>query len=477
MPSEVELKFDLDPDGPALIGTAGALATEPVDVRDHETVYFDTPDRTLYKAGYSLRVRRSGERCIQTIKRKNGGSVGLFVRDEWEREVPGFDIVRAELKTTALKRILAGGGADALVPLIRTRFQRTRWLVERGHGRIEVALDEGEVACAQRRAPIRELELELLEGKPGTLFRLAKEIAAAVPLRLGVLSKGERGYALADGLLGGAAKAEPIRVKPGMELGPAFRLIASSCLRHFRLNELALMAGADGEAIHQARVALRRLRSAMTLFRPALAGNDFRHLGRELRWLTRQLGEARNLDVMAAREGEAATAALLAARDAAHDHVRSTLRAPRARTLLLQLALWIEGGAWRFRKRASAPLPPFAGEQLDRLWAKVQRRGSRLAEIDEDARHQLRIDVKKLRYSAEFLSGLHARKPVSRQRDAFLAAIRALQERLGELNDRRLGAPERGDGRASEAAEAREIRASAKAFERAVGAAGYWRPA
>ncbi|WP_114954507.1 CHAD domain-containing protein [Sphingosinicella terrae] len=470
MPHEVELKFDLDADGPALVGAAGALATTPTDVREHETVYFDTPDRRLHKAGYSLRVRRSGERCIQTIKRRNGGSVGLFVRDEWESEVSGFDIARADLAAGALKDVLSRAETASLVPLVTTRFRRTRWLIERGSGRIEVALDEGEVGCAADRAPIRELELELLEGKPGTLFRLAEEIGTAVPLRLGVLSKGERGYALADGRLGIAAKSEPVRLADGMELGEAFRLVASSCLRHFRLNEIALMGGGDGEAVHQARVAMRRLRTALSLFRPMLVGNDFQHLRRELRWATRQLGEARDLDVLVGRQGASTAQELLDARDEAHDQLRAVLRGARARALMLRLALWIEGGAWRYRKRSGGALAPFATAQLDRLWNKVQRRGARLAEIGDEARHRLRIDVKKLRYSAEFLSGLHGSKPAGRRRDSFLAALRDLQESLGDLNDLRVFGAVETEAEATAAA----LTDSAKAFDRAARSAGYW---
>ena len=477
MPNEVELKFDIDPEGAARVREAGALAAVPLEAREHDTLYFDTPDGALRGAGYSLRVRKSGERCVQTIKRKNGGSVGLFVRKEWESEVADFDIDRGALKATALKRLLAKRDTKALSPIVRTRFCRTRWIIERGATRIEVALDEGRVSSGDREAPICELEMELIEGKPGTLFRLAEEIGLGVPLRLGVLSKGDRGHALATGHLGLPAKAEKLKLSPRLDLGESFRAVANACLRHFRLNEIALLAGHDGEALHQARVALRRLRTALSLFRPVVEGKAYQSLRRELRWFAGQFGEARNLDVLVSARGDAASRDLLVRRDAAHAHVRAVLRSDRVRALMLRLVVWIEGGSWRYRPRAKGPVLPFAEAKLDRLWGKVERRGLRLAALDAEERHRLRIDVKKLRYSAEFLAGIHSAKPLFRRRDGFLNALRAIQDRLGELNDRRLdpatGAP-MGDPQ-RDGLDEKLLKAAEQAFARASAAARYWR--
>ena len=128
-------------------------------------------------------------------------------------------------------------------PVVRTRFRRTAWLIERDGSRIEVVLDEGKVASGDKEAPLYELELELLSGKPAALFALAEELGEAAALRLGVLTKAERGFALAEKKLGRAAKAEPVRLKPPLTEAGAFQAVASACLRHFRLNEIALRAG------------------------------------------------------------------------------------------------------------------------------------------------------------------------------------------------------------------------------------------
>lgn len=474
MPNEVELKFDLDPDDVALVREAPALASTACESCDHETVYFDTAGRALRAAGFSLRVRRTGDRFVQTMKRRNGGSVGLFVRDEWEDEVPECAPVLDRLKAAAVKRVLARIGTDPLLPLIRTLFSRTRWTVDFRGSCIEIVLDEGRVVSGDSEAPICELELELIHGKPRALFRLAKEIGATVPLRLGVLSKVERGYALTEDLLGAAAGAVPVQLSPEIDQRTAFRAVANACLRQFRLNEIALLSGRrDAESLHHGRVALRRLRSAFVLFRPILVGKEFRHLREDLRWLAGQLGEARDLDVLIARSARA-TADLRRRRDKAYAKVEATLRAPRARALLLRLAAWIEGGNWRHRDAADDPVGPFAQHRLDRLWEKVARRGSKLAELDADSRHKLRIDAKKLRYSAEFLSGLHANRKARARRDRFVAALKTLQDCLGDINDARLGLAGRSADGGADPSDT-ELLPARQAFDRAEAAAGYWR--
>lgn len=501
MALEVELKFDVEPGHEALLRAVPALAGACATAA-HESLYFDTKDGALRRAGFSLRVRRTGRRCVQTIKRKRGSVAGFFVRQEWEADVPGFALEPTLLKSSALKRLVESMPPDLLVPLIRSDFRRTAWQVRHRGSLIEVVFDEGRVKSGRAEAPISELELELKEGKPRALFELAEEIGRTVPLRLGALSKAERGYALAERALGRAAKAEPIALAPPLTEGEAFRAIAHACLRHYRLNEAVLLApspartgtgdtGAnrDADALHQARIALRRMRSALSLFRATVRGKDYPHIRDELGWLAGQFGDARNLDVLLAgqaggHEDDLLMSRLIKARAKAYDRVEAALKSERVRALMLRLALWIEIGPWRFRDRAAHDLAPLAAHQLDRQWRRIRRRSHKLGKLDPQTRHSLRLDVKKLRYTAEFLAGLSAKKPKSAQRDRFIAALRDLQERLGDLNDEeaaeamtaKLAPGLRGSAdRIRRRAFAGEgIAAAEEALVRAAAAAGYW---
>ena len=436
MSHEVELKFDLAPGDVERLLASPALAAGPKRIVHYETRYFDTGDDVLRGAGFSLRIRRADGRYTQTVKRKRASKAGLFVRQEWDRPVAGFSLDRGALKSTPLKRLLGAVKPKALASRVRTRFRRSSWLVERRGSRIEVVLDEGVVISGKAEAPICEIELELIEGKPRALFELAGEIGAAVPLRLGVFSKQERGLALAEGRLGQTAKAEPIALAAPLTEADAFRAVAHSCLHHYRLNEIVLLGGADANALHQARIALRRLRSALSLFRPTVRGKDLNALRDELGWLAGQFGDARNLDVLLAGDpGLDGDSSLLEARGRAYERVAAALRAERALRLLLRLAWWVESGAWRYRERASGDASALASSQLERQWRKVRRDASHMGKADSEERHKLRLAVKRLRYSAEFFAGLYGKRSKTAGRDRFIAALKDLQDRLGDLAD------------------------------------------
>jgi len=440
MAREIELKFEVDLAARNLLIDTHVLDGAEARRAAQETVYFDTPSGTVRRRGYSLRVRRSKKRWIQTVKHRTDSPAGLFSRDEWESEVAGPDIDFTVLDQTPLARWLTPGVRKKLRPIVRTSFERTTWRLDRGGSRIEVTLDEGEIAAGDVRVPLAELELELTKGDASALFELAEQVSRVVPLRLGVLSKAERGFGLVEGRFDKAVKAEPVRLRGEMKVADAFSAAAHSCLRQFRLNEPLVLARRDSAALHQARVAIRRLRSALALFRPIISDWEFDRIREDLRWLAGELGAARNLDVLLGRIGSKKSARQAAKklqpeREAAYDNVIRLLDSSRCRALMLNMIRWFETGGWRSRPRASKPLSSFAADQLGRRWRSVRRRGAGLAQLDAVSLHRLRIDTKKMRYSAEFLSGLYDDGAAAKKRDAFIAALEVLQDRLGELND------------------------------------------
>jgi triphosphatase len=89
-----------------------------------------------------------------------------------------------------------------------------------------------------------------------------------------------------DDAPGKITKAGPVPLRADMNVAEAFAVIARSCIRHFRLNEPIVIQKRDPEALHQTRVAMRRLRAAVSLFRPALKDRRFEPLRKELRWFT-----------------------------------------------------------------------------------------------------------------------------------------------------------------------------------------------
>ena len=245
------------------------------------------------------------------------------------------------------------------------------------------------------------------------------------------MSKAERGFALADRRLATLIKAEPVPVREDMNVADGFAAILAGCVRHYRLNEPLVVEQRMPEALHQCRVAMRRLRSALTLFRTAVADADFARLREELRWFTRQLGDARNLDVFLARELRASErGAIVARREAAYDRVVAAMDSQPVRMLMLDA--WSKLGDWRRHEDAQRPLEPYVSQRIDRLWRRVAHARD-LKDMDDDQRHRLRVEVKKLRYALEFMAALYTREGDRRRR--FARAIEALQEALGDLND------------------------------------------
>lgn len=435
MARETELKLETDGAGiTALLEHAASLP----GLR-HKTLlatYFDTPAHGLYHAHASLRIRREGRHLIQTLKCGDGGGAGLFIRGEWDSRVAGMvPAPSAEMPPIAA---LANGGAG-LDPIFEVRVERTTARVVRGAARIELAIDRGEVRAADRSAAIHELELELLEGNPAALFVLARAFDAVAPLRIGVISKAERGYRLI-GSAPTAHKADPVRLHRNDPLEQAFTAIAASCLRQYRLNEAMLLQRVRPEAVHQARVALRRLRTAMTLFQPLVGGADCAALNRRLGRLAARLGEVRDLDVLVARSAAGDLRDRLAeARHAAAARLERALTARSPRRLMLDLAEWIALGKWRSdparTEVRSTPLIDFAGPALDRLRRRVRRHGRHLGKLAPEQRHQLRKDGKKLRYAVDTLGGLYLRGKAGKRRGRFARAVTALQDALGGLND------------------------------------------
>lgn len=311
-------------------------------------------------------------------------------------------------------------------------------MLSEGGASIELVLDRGEVSAGERQSPVCEIEMELKRGHPAALFALARLADAEVPVRLGVLTKAGRGYRLCDAMTG-AVKAEPVALDPKAKAEEAFGCIAHACLRHYRLNEALLLDHYDVKPLHQARVAIRRLRSAFTLFKPMLAKADVTRFQDELRWLAGMLGDARNLDVLAERIEGMDPHRLEAVRSKIHGGVEQWLRSARVRALMIDLTEWLTLGAGQVdgaqQDLRAGSAADFAAGRLRRLRKRIASHGAELEKLSDEARHEVRKNAKKLRYASEFFADLFARKRQRRRRVKFIAKLEEVQTHLGTLND------------------------------------------
>ncbi len=442
-PVEIELKLEFAGEDRDRLMAAAPLVGADATTDHLVSAYFDTPDLDVRAAGYSLRVRHKGDRRIQTLKANGEGAAGLFIRAEWEHDIEG-DHPLVDANSGPLADVVDGAALAHIRSVFETDVRRTRYMLRSGDAEIELAIDEGRIRAGKRREALCELELELDRGSPQALFDMVRRLDETVPLRLGVSSKSERGYALAAGKKPDSIKAEPIQLDPDGDIRDAFVLIAQGCIRQFRFNETLLMESGAPSALHQTRVGLRRLRSAFSLFKPLFAGDVLvDRLRAELSWLAGELGETRNIDVLIKRADDNLKEQLAAARGRVFDHARGELASARARRLMIDLAEWLALGDWRLRPAdrtlaGSSPVA-FAAESLDLHRKRLKRRGKGIAGLSDERRHKARIEAKKLRYATEFFVSLYPTRKAQRRHATFLDALEDMQDELGELNDQVVG--------------------------------------
>lgn len=457
MKQEIELKLTL-PAGAAMVRPAqlrrvlGAAVASPT--RHLKTTYFDSADGWLRRQGMALRVRHIGTARIQTLKVPSDTANGLQSYFEYEQEIAGDRPVLTAISDADLRRRFQRNGLMArLKPLFTTNFERTTLLVKYQESEIEVALDHGHIDARVGEAPLAEIEFELKSGRPIDLFHCAERVVEEVPGRVGYLTKAARGYNLALGVAPAPVRAVPLQLGRKESAADAFAALARNCLDQLRGNEAAVLATEDDEAIHQFRVAIRRLRAAIAAYRQYIDDGAHAILSIDLRWLQRQFGAARDLDVLIADTlkpmqshllGQTAIGPLIdiaeAARAEARRQAHLALDNPRYATMLLQAYRLLMTGDWRAKSLAAADrldrsVRPFATSLLAKHHKRLVRLGGAHADLSEAELHRLRLLAKKMRYAGQAFASLYG----DRKTEKYLAHLGAIQDHLGSLNDASVG--------------------------------------
>ena len=453
---EIELKLCGEPDALKRAFAAAPIrdrATGRASSKRLESVYYDTEGQRLRARGLALRVRKDGRRFFQTLKSDAEGVVAC--RGEWQNPLRSSEPDLALVPEGGKAALDGAIDTGDLRPLFATRVQRTVRRIATidatgGSSVIEAALDLGAIEANGASLPIAEVELELLEGSPEALYALALELDALAPLRLETRSKSARGYALAAGAPPAWYKAEPPALDRNATVDQAIQVILRNCLQQWCANEAAALDASDPEGVHQMRVALRRLRSAVSAFGRLIDPAQRAWLSGEAKTILGALGPARDWDVFlsellapvsAARPDDADLARLAAAAQAArakgYAQARAAIEAPSYTRSMLQLGRWIETCGWRAQAMERGadwldrPIVEFAAHLLGKRQRKALKRGRQFAQLSAEERHQVRIALKKLRYATEFFQTLYPKKHAK----PYLAALKDLQDRLGHLND------------------------------------------
>jgi inorganic triphosphatase YgiF len=457
--NEIELKFVIDERTTRQLQArvkALKLGNGSPKTRTLRSIYLDTPEHTLKKAGIALRLRRDGRRWVQTVKTSGELRGGFSQVGELENPAPGGRLCLDAIPDASVRdEVVRRVNGSSLGTVCETLIKRTTSELSLQDGtRAELAIDVGEIRADGRSAQLREAEIELIEGSPGGLFDIAKALFPDGGLRFSRLSKADRGYLLAEGapidLPLAPRNAETIALDPAQVAEQAARDILRECVEQIATNMVVVRELADPEGPHQLRVGLRRLRSASSVLSPVLQSPEMSRLNEEARWLGQEVGRLRDLDVVGndivRREAEAhpdepglSAFADVLSREAAdlRERLRKLLAGARSQAFVIDLAQFVETRGWLVpqdfsqTKRLAAPVAELAGQALDKRWKKIGKRARGLATLDTEQRHKLRKELKKLRYAVEFFSSLYPAKHV----DPFQRRLKKLQTVFGDLND------------------------------------------
>ncbi len=468
---EVELKLVVDRGD--LVALADRLKESPAafsgpERRWLESLYFDTVDRRLAARGVSLRVRRIGDDYVQTLKARGEGQGAHIERGEWECPVDGprpmLDRITDPDALDHLGLVLP----EELELVFATEVERRLMLVEQAvpgapPAIIEVAFDAGEVVAAgrnvdgapkraPRREPLAEVELELKAGPVRGLYLLLRQLRQWAPLAISVTNKAARGYRLADDRPPAAVRATRPALDQEMTVGEALAAILETCTGQWLQNVVPAEDGRNREGVHQLRIAVRRSRSALSLFGDAIGRDQRLAWNERLKAIVTASGRARELDVflaetlpaIAAAAGaedapalDAVAARARAERELAYAELRRFLAGRLHAELALDWASWVALEGWHEaaptdgRQLLAEPVVVLARRLLDKRHKRVRKLGRDFAELSDAERHEVRLALKKLRYGVEFLGDLFAGKAARR----YAKAAARLQDVLGHLND------------------------------------------
>jgi len=394
-----------------------------------ERIWHDTADGALAAAGLMVETRR-GARALLRILPAPGEAWSParpppVVRDLARNAVP------EEAEGAALLPVAAFSGRRQAVPL----------------GPVQATLLVGQLRTVAAARGVARL---ILTGPAAETCRVMRALAETLPLLPPSAALAEEGRALARG-------EEPrsrCRGAPGLAAASSVDDALARAMGH--LLEVALVqrpvaaAGARPEGVHQLRVALRRLRSALRVFRRAVDAEALRSHDATLRGVLNALGPARDWDVWLSGTGAALAeampdearidrlrAAARGERAEAYAQLRDLLEGPAFRTMAWDGVTLLAGRAWRdgaseeTLAALAAPLDAFAAPLLGKRWKRLRRDARGIAELDAHGLHELRLDAKRLRYAAEMFAPLWPGKGTRR----FLHRLAALQEVLGLAND------------------------------------------
>lgn len=407
----------------------GRARNQPVRI-----VWHDSPGGDLAKRGLACAEQRSGWRLERLLPDSAS----------WPPAAPPPELVETTDRGE-LAQHLPETDVSALMPWAAFEGRSLTFPLEQNDATLSVSVLSGEVRTLRMERPVARLTLT---GPSTATMSLAEALVDELGIAVPTTSLAGEALAFARGARPGARRLGAPRLATGLTVAEAFASVAG------HLTDVILYWGSvaegvgDPEPVHQMRVAVRRLRSALSVFGDAASGPAIERARAGLKTLGGVLGPARDWDVFvtetclpigrAFAEDQSVTRLLAAAerrRATSYTALGSFLSDVAFRRLGLELASLAYPAIWREGLEAEAALDSelreFAGRVLDRRLKRLLGTGDDLLDLPTDALHAVRLHGKRMRYATEFFAAIFPSKGVRR----FLEHLAELQERLGQIND------------------------------------------
>lgn len=429
-------------------GTIDGLVLEPRSTQQIFDTYLDTDDWRIHRAGFALRVRSGSGATEATLKSLHSASTEFADRQELTETLDSSDqeAIR-ELSGPVGTRVSAVSGARSLLPLFELRTSRQRFAVRKSNevrqlG--EIALDETVISRphGEPQASLLRVEVEALTGSHGALRALVKTLRSQCALEAASDTKYELGLK-SVGLAPPAAEFAAT-IGTSMTMIEVAMVNLRRYLAAWHRHEPGARLGDDPEELHDLRIAGRRLDAVLRQFQ-AFLPSEFSEIRATLKSVLSALGHARDLDVALEELRNFRRKLPKSERDGVQplrEHL--TLEQNRARAQMLSVldSIWVQKNLQKLTSLLAAPgssseVPSTelalhaAPELLRRRFRKLRKRAERLgAESSTEEYHEVRGQVKKLRYALDAVAALYGKAA-----EEMVRALRRWQEKLGVQQD------------------------------------------
>jgi triphosphatase len=446
--TEFELKFEIPLS--SLPRVVQALRDGNATGRRLQAQYYDTLDGDLARHGLVVRIRKEGRQWVQTAKGKTSHSLErlehnvILARDK-AVGVPKINLAR-HLGTpvgAAISKALNLDGSKMfpkLIPVYATDVRRLTLLAEYAGSVMEIALDQGRVSANALSVALCELEVELKQGRPEHAVALARQWCAEYGLWLSSITKSMKGQRLRNGhSTGSAVSAVAPMFDRGASGAQIVSAVAQSCLMQILPNASELAIGSnDPDHVHQLRVGIRRLRTALRELSGLTDGIDpawelalastFEELGRHR--------DCDQLKLSLEPQLEAAGGPVVNFDLDGTDvpDLGAVVRSPAFQDVVLCLIGFAHGAEQNESEThdsARKSIKQMLSLRLKKLRSQVLTDGKKFLSLDEDHQHRVRKRLKRLRYLSEFSVPLFS----TRKTKVFIDALKPAQDALGLYND------------------------------------------